>query len=138
MRNEGAGVTDTGSEPSLRIDKWLWHARFFKSRTLAAKLSGSGKVRVNREVIRKPGYTVKPGDVLTFPKGRDIRVVEIVALGERRGPAAEAQALYRDLSPPQPKSEAVAPPAGRLRGSGRPTKRERRAIDRLKEIGDSA
>ena len=75
----------------LRVDKWLWHARFFKSRTLSAKLAASGKLRVNREVVRKSGYTVKPGDVLTFPKGTDIRVIEIVGLGERRGPAAEAQ-----------------------------------------------
>ena len=115
----------------LRIDKWLWHARFFKSRTLSAKLAASGKLRVNREVVRKSGYTVKPGDVLTFPKGKDIRVIEIVGLGERRGPAAEAQTLYRDLSPPQPKqsTEAVAK---RDQGAGRPTKNERRAIERLR------
>jgi len=116
----------------LRIDKWLWHARFFKSRTLSAKLAASGKLRVNREVVRKSGYTVKPGDVLTFPKGKDIRVIEIVALGERRGPAAEAQTLYRDLSPPQPKQreEAVAK---REHGAGRPTKSDRRAIERLRD-----
>ena len=115
----------------LRIDKWLWHARFFKSRTLSAKLAASGKLRVNREVVRKSGYTVKPGDVLTFPKGKDIRVIEIVGLGERRGPAAEAQTLYRDLSTPQPKqrTEAVAK---RDQGAGRPTKNERRAIERLR------
>ena len=115
----------------LRIDKWLWHARFFKSRTLSAKLVASGKLRVNREVVRKSGYTVKPGDVLTFPKGKDIHVIEIVGLGERRGPAAEAQTLYRDLSPPQPKqrTEAVAK---RDQGAGRPTKNERRAIERLR------
>ena len=91
-----------------------------------------GKLRVNREVVRKSGYTVKPGDVLTFPKGKDIRVIEIVGLGERRGPAAEAQTLYRDLSPPQPKqrTEAVAK---RDQGAGRPTKNERRAIRKAEE-----
>ena len=117
--------------PRIRVDKWLWHARFFKSRTLAAKLAGSGKLRVNREIVRKPGTTVKPGDVLTFAKGHDIRVIEIVALGERRGPASEAQTLYKDLSPPQPKTNT--PPAiDRPRGAGRPTKEQRRAIDRLR------
>lgn len=116
----------------IRIDKWLWHARFYKSRTLAAKLAAAGKVRVNREIIRKPGSLVKPGDVLTFAKGNDIWVIEIVALGERRGPAAEAQTLYNDLSPPvrQPKE----PSAGeRPKGAGRPTKSERRALDRMRE-----
>ena len=115
----------------LRIDKWLWHARFFKSRTLSAKLVASGKLRVNREVVRKSGYTVKPGDVLTFPKGKDIRVIEIVSLGERRGPAAEAQTLYRDLSPSQPK-QLTENVAKRDKGAGRPTKNERRAIEILR------
>ena len=83
----------------LRVDKWLWHARFFKSRSLAAKQVSAGKLRINREVVRKPKHSVKPGDVLTFPKGRDIRVIEVMALGARRGPAAEARELYRDLDP---------------------------------------
>ena len=103
----------------IRVDKWLWHARFFKSRALAAKLVGSGKLRVNREIVRKPGATVKPGDVLTFAKGHDIRVIKVLALGERRGPASEAQMLYDDLSLPQRK---IKPPAiDRPRGAvGRP------------------
>ncbi len=123
-------MTDSAT-PRIRIDKWLWHARFFKSRTLAAKLAGSGKLRLNREIVRKLGATVKPGDVLTFAKGHDIRVIEIVALGERRGPASEAQTLYKDLSPPQPKTNT--PPAiDRPRGAGRPTKEQRRAIDGLR------
>ena len=117
--------------PRIRVDKWLWHARFFKSRTLAAKLAGSGELRVNREIVRKPGATVKPGDVLTFAKGHDIRVIEIVALGERRGPASDAQMLYKDLSLPKPKIKT--PPAiDRPRGAGRPTKEQRRSIDRLR------
>jgi ribosome-associated heat shock protein Hsp15 len=116
----------------IRVDKWLWHARFFKSRTLAAKLAGSGKLRINREIVRKPGGAVKIGDVLTFPKGTDIRVIEILALGERRGPASEAQEIYKDLSPPrrQVKEPSVAE---RPRGAGRPTKSERRALDRFRE-----
>ena len=109
----------------IRVDKWLWHARFFKSRTLAAKLAGSGKLRINREVVRKPGAVVKSGDVLTFPKGTDIRVIKILALGERRGPASEAQTLYQDLTPAREKH----PQALRFEGKGRPTKQDRRNLD---------
>lgn len=89
-------------------------------------------MRVNRELIRKAGHTVKPGDVLTFPKGLDIRVIEIVALGERRGPASEAQTLYQDLSPPEKQEVKPLQSGERPRGAGRPTKTERRALDRLK------
>jgi ribosome-associated heat shock protein Hsp15 len=120
----------------LRVDKWLWHARFFKSRTLAAKSVGAGHVRVNRKVVRKPNYMVQPGDILTFALGPHIRVIEVVALGERRGPATEARTLYSDLDPPQPRPRSELPPkpsGQRERGSGRPTKRERRATDRLKQ-----
>ncbi len=117
----------------IRIDKWLWHARFFKSRTLAAKLALGGGLRVNRQPIRKAYQLVAPGDILTFPQGKLIRVIEILALGTRRGPAPEAQALYRDLDPPTRGGEPGSP-VGPVReaGSGRPTKRDRRVTDRLK------
>jgi len=126
-------TAETGAR--LRIDKWLWHARFFKSRTLAAKAVGGGHVRVNRQVVRKANAMVQPGDVLTFPLGPYIRVIKIVALGERRGPAPEARTLYADLDPPQPRpaSPEVKVAERREPGSGRPTKRERRATDRLKQ-----
>jgi len=87
-------------EDGLRIDKWLWQARFFKSRSLATKLCSGGTVRVNRTPVAKPHQKVRIGDVLTFPQGRSVRVVRIVALGVRRGSAVEARALYDDLSPP--------------------------------------
>jgi len=85
------------TEERLRLDKWLWFARFFKSRSLAQKLCESGRLRINGQVVRKTHQTLRPGDVLTFPKGRDIRVIRVVALGTRRGPAPEAQTLYEDL-----------------------------------------
>ncbi len=115
------------SEPSvkLRLDKWLWHARFFKTRSLAAKQVSGGHVRVNGERVQKTAFAVGPGDVLTFAQGRRIRVVEIRAIGERRGPAAEAEALYLDRSEPEDKT---ARNPG-YEGKGRPTKRERRALD---------
>jgi len=81
----------------LRLDKWLWQARFFKTRALAAMLAGRRKIRVNSTVISKPHYRIRPGDVLTFPQGRAVRVVRVVQLGIRRGPVNEAQAMYEDL-----------------------------------------
>ena len=115
------------SEPGLRLDKWLWHARFCKSRTLAAKLAGAGKVRIAGAPVFKAHHAVKPGDVLTFPLGPHIRTVRVLALGERRGPAPEARTLYEDLAPPgatTPRAESMGP---------RPTKADRRAIDRLQD-----
>lgn len=127
---------DTSEESALRVDKWLYHARFFKSRTLAAKMCDGGGLRIDGEKVRKSHYKVKPGEVLTFSQGPWIRVVKVLALGTRRGPAAEARALYEDLSPPEqqkklPKSAAPAVPR-REPGAGRPTKRERRQLDKLR------
>ena len=112
-------------KPKLRLDKWLWFARFFKSRGLAAKNVTAGHVRVNSVKASKASHTVSPGDVLTFPQGDHIRVVRIEALGERRGPAPEAQTLYTDLS--EPKNDVPRGP--KFEGKGRPTKRDRRMID---------
>jgi len=87
------------TEPNLliRIDKWLWQARFFKSRGLAAEVIEAGHVRVNGTRVTRPGRDVGAGDTLTFPQGSRIRLVRILAPGLRRGPAPEAQALYLDL-----------------------------------------
>lgn len=131
-------MTDDVTE--LRIDKWLWHARFFKSRSLAAAFLRAGKLRLNSVAISKANRMVKPGDVLTFPSGPYIRVIEIVALGTRRGPAPEAQGLYTDLSPVEEqreslKTEASQRVAPREAGTGRPTKKERRDMQRY--LGDN-
>jgi ribosome-associated heat shock protein Hsp15 len=117
------------AKPGLRIDKWLWQARFFKTRSLAAKLVQSGKLRLNGDLISKPSRVVSEGDVLTFPKALDTRVIEVRALGTRRGPAPEAQGLYRDLAPPEPKPAFTVSP----KGDHRPTARERRAIQKFKQ-----
>lgn len=109
----------------IRIDKWLWYARFFKTRSLAAKQVSAGHVRLNANKISKPAQNVSVGDVLTFPQGRQIRVVEVAALGERRGPAPEAQALYLDRTE---KNDNV-PANPRFEGKGRPDKKARRALD---------
>lgn len=123
-------MTDVPAEPGLRLDKWLWYARFFKTRSLAAKVCHGGHLRVSGARVAKAHHPVRPGDVVTFPQGRHIRVVKVLALGTRRGPATEARALYEDLAPPD-KETRVPETALRPRGQGRPTKRERRALDKL-------
>ena len=91
-------MSETGEEPEkLRLDKWLWHARFYKTRGLAAQMVEKGKLRVNAQKITKPGRAVRAGDVLTLTLPREVRVVRVLALGTRRGPAPEAQALYEDV-----------------------------------------
>jgi ribosome-associated heat shock protein Hsp15 len=126
-------------ETGQRVDTWLWHARLFKTRTLAAAVVSAGKVRLTRNGstarIAKTSHQVRPGDTLTFPKGKLIRIVKIEALATRRGPAPEAQGLYEDLTPPPtPKAERPAKPASREPGSGRPTKKDRRALDKLRGL----
>lgn len=121
------------SDERARIDKWLWYGRFFKSRSLAARMCAARRMRLNRVIVSKAHATVKPGDVLTFPQGGRIRVVKVVALGERRGPAAEARALYEELASPFPRDDQAGPVFGaRPRGAGRPTKAAGRAIARFK------
>lgn len=123
------------SEASLRVDKWLWYARFFKSRTRASEFCAMGRLRVSGEIVHKAHRPLRVGDVLTFPLGRRIRVIRVRALAQRRGPAAAAQRLYEDLAAAAPLlDEAVreARVARRARGAGRPTKAEQRAIARLK------
>jgi ribosome-associated heat shock protein Hsp15 len=90
------------TDEALRMDKWLWQARFFKTRALASKICTAGRVRVNGVKISKAHFGVRPGQVLTFPQGRRIRVVRVIALGDRRGPAKEASLLYEDLSDEAP------------------------------------
>ena len=81
----------------MRLDKWLWQARFFKSRASPRVISRSRAVGIDGRVVDKPHATVAPGMVLTFALGPRVRVVRIVALGERRGPAPEARALYDEI-----------------------------------------
>lgn len=95
-----------------------------------------GRVRVNGTRCEKPSASVKLGDVLTFPAGARVKVVKVIAIGERRGPASEAQLLYEDLTPVEPKVPEEATTAPREKGSGRPTKKDRRAISAFTR-GDS-
>lgn len=118
-----------------RIDKWLFFARMAKSRSLAQSYIQSGGVRVNDLPIRQPSYLLKIGDRLTIRFERMDRILIVRDTGERRGPFEEAKLLYEDLTPPREKTDAFTPFEQALRdpGAGRPTKKDRRAIDRLIE-----
>lgn len=130
-----AGGTEKQTQ---RIDKWLWCARFFKTRTLAGKAVAAGDIRVTRgadtQRVGKPSFSIQPEDTLAFSRGQKLFIVKVQSLATRRGPAPEAQALYEDHSPPPPpKREKPAIPFEREEGAGRPTKKERRALDQLRE-----
>src|SRR5210317_26395 len=106
------------SEAKIRLDKWLWHARFFKTRTLPSKVVSGGHVRVNANKVSKPGTTVVADAVQNFPQRNHIRVIKLVKLGIRRGPASEAQTLYDHLRSTQEK----IPQEQSQSGGARPTK----------------
>jgi ribosome-associated heat shock protein Hsp15 len=116
-----------------RADQWLFFSRLVKSRTLAAALIADGALRVNGSICAKPAATLKAGDMLTLRHGPGVRIFRVLGFGTRRGPAAEAQALYEDITPlPDPAAPASAH-AVREPGTGRPTKRERRDLDKWNE-----
>ena len=114
-----------------RIDKWLWHARVVRTRTAAASLANEGHVRLNGERVTAASRPVKSGDVVTIALDRAVRIMKVTGFAERRGDADAARLLYEDLTPISPRSAAEPATAEREPGSGRPTKQERRAIDRL-------
>jgi ribosome-associated heat shock protein Hsp15 len=88
-----------------RLDQWLWCARFVKTRSLASRLCATGAITVNQVTIRKANHIVRIGDKLTIPQGSFRRTVRLLALGVRRGPAAEARLLYDEIAPPVRLSE---------------------------------
>ncbi len=116
-----------------RIDKWLFFARISKSRSLAQDRVTGGHVRINGQTVRQSSHLVGPGDRIEVAMPQRDLVLVVVKAGERRGPYEEARLLYQDLTPPPSEDSRLGPldQAVRLRGSGRPTKKERRAIDRL-------
>ena len=125
-------------ETITRLDKWLWYARFFKTRTQATRLIQSGKLRINGDITNKPHRIAIIGMVLTFSQAKHVRLIRILEIGQRRGPAREAIALYEDLSPiisepsEQDKNKDVDFERREI-GTGRPTKKQRRETERLKD-----
>ncbi|GEO85688.1 MULTISPECIES: RNA-binding S4 domain-containing protein [Alphaproteobacteria] len=116
-----------------RIDKWLFFARIAKSRTLAKERISSGRVRVNGHIVRQSSHVIGPGDRIEVALNRRDIVLLVLNSGVRRGPYDEARLLYEDLTPLPSDEDGLRSleQASRLPGSGRPTKKERRAIDRL-------
>lgn len=130
-----APVPAGGLGESIRLDKFLWHARFFKSRALASAFCESAGVRIAGQPVRKAHYPLRVGDVITFHHGPHVRILRLLTLSARRLSPTLARALYEDLAPPPPRGDkAPESPASGVRapGSGRPTKAEGRAIARLK------
>ena len=125
----------TSDSSKLRIDKWLWAARFFKTRALAVDAIDCGKVMLNNSRI-KPAKTIDAGDMVSIRLGPYLFEVEVLGLSDKRGPAPQAQKLYRETEAGKLKREALAeeikaqPKPSDLKG--RPTKRDRREIERLK------
>jgi ribosome-associated heat shock protein Hsp15 len=122
----------SASLDSIRVDKWLWAARVFKTRSQASVACDGGKVDVNDEAV-KPARRVRAGDLIavTLPRGRR-RILKVAGVDDRRGSAEVAKALFDDLTPPEPPRPRQARPPWRAPGTGRPTKRERRDIERLR------
>jgi ribosome-associated heat shock protein Hsp15 len=130
-------MNDAINSAGQRIDRWLWFARIFKSRSLATKAVEDGAVRITRAGVTmrtdKPSYALKVGDVVTLRVHGHVRVLEVLHGAVRRGPAPEAQALYIDRSDPiAPAGSAADPSALSPRPPSRPGKRDRRALDRLR------
>ncbi len=130
-----ANLPEASAASSTRIDKWLWAARFFKHRTAATEAVAGGKVKLNGAAI-KPAREVRPGDRIELTLGEDTRILVVRALADRRGPASVAQTLYEETADSIARREAAretrrmaAAPGADLHG--RPTKRDRRRIDRL-------
>jgi ribosome-associated heat shock protein Hsp15 len=120
----------------MRVDKWLWAARFFKTRSQATEAVDGGHVEVNGERA-KPAKQLKPGDELRLRVRQDTYVLQVVGLAERRGPAREAQQLYRETDASRQDRERLAEqrrlaPSPAYEEGGRPTKRDRRDMSRVK------
>ncbi|WP_306253346.1 RNA-binding S4 domain-containing protein [Parvularcula sp. IMCC14364] len=134
-------MTEATAQTSQRIDKWLWCARFFKTRSLAGKTVTAGGMRLTRNDqthrITKASFCVQPEDTLAFTKHDQLFIVRINACALRRGPAPEAQALYEDLSPPPPKKTdpkvSGSQDFEREKGAGRPTKKDRREMEKIRQ-----
>ena len=105
-------MSEAAGGPALRLDKWLWYARFYKSRALAARMCETRRIRVNGVVVGKAHHLLRAGDTLTFVWNERVRIIRVAALGCRRGPAPEARALYVELTADNAGSGASAPCSG--------------------------
>ncbi|MDX1502221.1 MAG: S4 domain-containing protein [Thermoanaerobaculia bacterium] len=121
---------------TVRVDKWLQVARIYRTRSQATKACQQGKVKIDGQKV-KPHRAIAVGDRVEVEKGEWVRVLVVRALADRPVAKAEARELYEDLSPPPPPPDPIRrllriPAVKRERGAGRPTKRERRRLERLR------
>jgi ribosome-associated heat shock protein Hsp15 len=123
-------MSDAVTPENVRLDKWLVATRIYKTRAIAQEACAGGHVSVNDRTAA-PAKALKSGDTVVAATAGGTKILRVLALGERRGPAALARTLYDDLTPPAPPSEE--PVALRARGAGRPTKRDRRVIERMRD-----
>ncbi|MCI5045926.1 MAG: hypothetical protein MRY59_00370 [Aquisalinus sp.] len=134
-------MTEAELPASQRIDKWLWCARFFKTRSLAGKAVAAGDMRLTRgeqtQRITKASFSVQQDDTIAFTRHARLFIIRVKSCALRRGPAPEAQALYEDLSPPPPpkpeKNLAAVGNFEREKGTGRPTKKDRRDLEKVRQ-----
>jgi ribosome-associated heat shock protein Hsp15 len=136
-RHTGKVVAEIISSDTLRIDKWLWAARFFKTRSLAAEAVVGGKVKVNGERV-KAAKAVRVDDELRIQVGHFEYVIRVLDLSGRRGPASEAALLYKESAESKAARETLAAQLAATRvlyprGDGRPTKKARREMIRFKK-----
>ncbi|MBI5114036.1 MAG: RNA-binding S4 domain-containing protein [Rhodovulum sp.] len=128
----------TDAPDRQRIDKWLWHARVVRTRSAAAALAAGGHVRVNGVRIDAASRAVRRGDVVTVALDRRVRVLTVTGFAERRGSADDTVGLYEEQGSAADPSGATPEPSvdrgpQRDPGAGRPTKRDRRSLDRLRD-----
>lgn len=131
---EAAGAQ---SGESVRVDSWIWSVRLVKTRSMGATACRGGHVRVNGERV-KPAYSLRVGDEVRVRQEGWERIVVVKRLIRKRVGAPVAAQCYVDNSPPPPPREAVAPAGVRDRGTGRPTKRDRRELERLRGLQEAA
>jgi len=139
MATHSANKSNNNSD-KVRIDKWLWAARFFKTRSLASDAIKNGKVQIDNSKV-KPSRDVQIGETVTIKQGPYSKEIKVIALSQRRGPATEAQKLYRELADSIEAREKIAflrkaQPGLREHGMGRPTKKQRRQIIQFIEKQD--
>ena len=117
----------------IRLDTWLWYARFYKSRSLSSKAILNGKLRVNSNKVIKPASKVKINDVLTINHINMVRIIQVQSLGSRRGPASEAQKLYKDLLEDATGASNIkyVSEEPKKDTNKRPTKKDRRILDKI-------
>jgi ribosome-associated heat shock protein Hsp15 len=118
------------AQDEARVDRWVWSVRLAKTRSTAAAACKAGHVKVNGRSV-KPAQQIRIGDQVRVRQGDRERVVVVSQIINKRVGAATAAECYIDKSPPPPPREEVVPVAVRPRGAGRPTKRERRSIEKL-------